>query len=174
MVARRPDRPIPPLDAAALERLALRYVERFATTRGKLAAYLTRKVRERGWDGDAADPAAIAERMAAAGYIDDLGFAQARTRSLVRRGYGARRIGEALRAARVGNDDAAVALGEEAGDALGAALAFARRRRIGPFAAGPADEKARARHFGAMLRAGHAPALARRIVSAAPGEVFDE
>ena len=37
-----------PLDAAALDRLALRYVERFATTRGKLADYLRRKMRERG------------------------------------------------------------------------------------------------------------------------------
>ena len=41
----------PPLDAAALERLALRYVERFATTRGRLTDYLTRKIRERGWEG---------------------------------------------------------------------------------------------------------------------------
>jgi regulatory protein len=31
-----------PLDSAALDRLALRYVERFATTRAKLAAYLAR------------------------------------------------------------------------------------------------------------------------------------
>ena len=58
-----------PLDAAALERLALRYVERFATTRGKLTAYLTRKIRERGWTGEAADPAALAEFVAHAGSV---------------------------------------------------------------------------------------------------------
>ena len=69
-------RPAPPLDAAALDRLALRYVERFATTRGKLADYLRRKVRERGWTGPDADPQAIAERMAGLGYIDDRQFAE--------------------------------------------------------------------------------------------------
>ncbi|KTW08260.1 RecX family transcriptional regulator, partial [Sphingomonas sanguinis] len=37
-----------------LERLALRYVERFATTEGKLVDYLTRKLRERGWAGEGA------------------------------------------------------------------------------------------------------------------------
>ena len=73
----------PPLDRRALEDLALRYVARFATTRGKLAEYLARKVRERGWDGPAAaDPAAIADRMAELGYIDDRAFAEARARSL--------------------------------------------------------------------------------------------
>ena len=53
-----------PLDAAALDRIALRYVERFATTRARLADYLRRKIRERGWDGEPVDPAAIAERFA--------------------------------------------------------------------------------------------------------------
>ena len=55
-MTRVPRRPVPPLDRAALERLALRYVERFATTRGRLTDYLKRKIRERGWDGDAGRP----------------------------------------------------------------------------------------------------------------------
>ena len=70
-MTRVPRRPVPALDRPALERLALRYVERFATTRGRLTDYLRRKIRERGWDGEMADPAAIAERMAELGYIDD-------------------------------------------------------------------------------------------------------
>ena len=48
MAMRQERRTLPPLDAAALERLALRYVERFATTRGKLTDYLRRKIREIG------------------------------------------------------------------------------------------------------------------------------
>lgn len=89
----KPDRqPLPALDAAALERLALRYVERFATTRGKLADYLRRKVRERGWAGEAAaDPAALAERLAALGYIDDRGYAEGKAAALARRGLGDRK-----------------------------------------------------------------------------------
>jgi hypothetical protein len=45
----RPRRPLDPLERADLERFALRYVERYATTRGRLADYLKRKIRERGW-----------------------------------------------------------------------------------------------------------------------------
>jgi regulatory protein len=158
----------PPLDAAGLERLALRYVERFATSRGKLAAYLARKVRERGWDGPTADPQGVAERMAALGYVDDRGFAEARGAALTRRGLGARRVMMDWRAAGIDAEDAAdlsPAIAERAGEA---ALAFARRRRIGPFAREAADRDERQRQLAAMIRAGHAPDLARRIVAAAP------
>jgi regulatory protein len=162
----------PPLDRRALEDLALRYVARFATTRGKLAEYLARKVRERGWDGPAAaDPAAIADRMAELGYIDDRAFAEARARSLARRGYGAGRVGQALKAARIAGEDIAELVEQSGEQALESALAFARRRRIGPFASAPADERGRQRHMAAMLRAGHSFTLARQIVAAAPGDI---
>lgn len=162
-------RSIPPLDAAALDRLALRYVERFATSRGKLAAYLARKVRERGWEGPAADPREVAERMAALGYVDDRAFAEARGAAMTRRGLGARRVALDWRAAGIEADDAAdltPAVVERAGEA---ALAFARRRRIGPFAREEADRDELQRQMAAMIRAGHAPDLARRIVTAPPG-----
>lgn len=164
-------RPPPPLDAAALDALALRYVERFATTRGKLAAYLKRKVRERGWEGPAPDPAAIAERMAGFGYVDDHAFAEAKARSLVRRGYGARRVSQALHAAHVAPADAEAALEGSEEQAFDSAIAYARRRRFGPFAAVPPDDRTRERQIAAMLRAGHSFSLARRIVTAALGDV---
>jgi regulatory protein len=97
----RERRPPSPLDVAAMERLALRYVERFATTRGKLADYLRRKIRERGWDGEPGDPVALAEKLAELGYIDDRAFAEARASALGRRGLGARRVAGALREARI-------------------------------------------------------------------------
>src|SRR3546814_18268634 len=81
-----PRRSLKPLDAAALDRLALRYVQRFATTRAKLAAYLAREIRERGWPGARGEPAAVASRMAAHGYVDDSDFAAARAGSIIRRG----------------------------------------------------------------------------------------
>ena len=91
-----------PLDAPRLEELALAYVARFATSAAKLEGYLRRKLRERGWDGEGAAPVAeIVARFVAAGYIDDAVFARARTGSLLRRGYGVRRIGQALDAAGI-------------------------------------------------------------------------
>jgi len=162
--------PLPPLDRAALERLALRYVERFATTRGRLTDYLKRKIRERGWDGEPADPAAIAERFAALGYVDDRAYGEAKASAMARRGLGARRVAGALHQAGITGEDAdAIAAGIEE-RALDAALAFARRRRIGPFAAVEADRPLREKQIGAMLRAGHSPALARRIANMTPGD----
>lgn len=162
-----------PLDAAALDRMALRYVERFATTRGKLADYLRRKVRERGWHGAPVDPVTVAERMAALGYVDDRAFADMRAAALARRGFGTRRVAQALRAAHVGEEDAVAAIEPAAERPLDAALAFARRRRFGPWAKAAPDERLRERQVAAMVRAGHAPALARRIVLSPPGVPFE-
>jgi len=163
-------RPRPPLDASALDRLALRYVERYATTRAKLAAYLARKIRERGWDGAPADPEAVAERMAALGYVDDRAFAEARAAAMGRRGLGARRVREALRFAGIEDEDRDALGPALEADATRAALTFARRRRIGPYARDAAERDLRERQIGAMVRAGHSPALARRIANMLPGD----
>lgn len=161
--------PPPPLDPAALERLALRYVEKFATSRGKLADYLRRKLRERGGEGDAV---AVAERMATRGYVDDDAYAEARARGLARRGLGARRVGQDLRQA--GIDEAGIARATEEASPLDAALAFARRRRIGPFAVVEPDPKTREKQIAALVRAGHGFALSRRIADLPSGSDITE
>ncbi|MGN6270138.1 MAG: regulatory protein RecX [Sphingomonas sp.] len=163
----------PPLDRDSLDRLALRYVERFATTRAKLAAYLDRKIRERGWDGPTVDTAAIAARMAELGYVDDLAFAEAKARSMARRGLGPRRVAQAFHAAGIDAEDAEAVAPEIAESALDAALALARRKRIGPFAAAVPDRVLREKQLAQMVRGGHDFALARRIVDMAPGEPFE-
>ncbi len=167
---RPPKRKLPPLDPAALDRLALRYVERFATTRARLTRYLRRKITERGWEGAPADPEGVADRLAALGYIDDRGYADVKARSMHRRGLGARRIAVAFRVDGIDEDDAAAIAPDISDRAVDAALRFAQRRRIGPFAEDPADRPQRERQLAAMLRAGHALDLARRIVRMAPGE----
>lgn len=164
------NRRAPPLATAALERLALRYVERFATTRARLADYLARKIRERGWDGPESDPAALAERLAALGYIDDRAFGEARAAAMARRGLGARRVRATLRQAGIADEDAARIDEGIAARGVGAAIVFARRKRIGPFAAAPADRALRERQIAAMIRAGHALDIARAIVAMAPGD----
>jgi regulatory protein len=167
---RRKDRP--PLDDAGLEQAALSYAGRYATTRAKLAAFLERKLRDRGWAGEGAPPVArLVDRMASLGYVDDRAFAAARAASLGRRGYGARRVDDALRAAGVDEEDAADAREAARLGAWQAALRFAERRRIGPFARSEPGREAREKALGALLRAGHPPALARRLAQARPGEV---
>jgi len=162
----------PPLDETALEQAALRYAARYATSRAKLKAYLERKLRERGWAAEGDPPLdALVGRMAGRGYVDDRAFAAARAAALSRRGYGAGRLDAALRAAGIDADDAGEARAIAADAAWDAALRFAERRRIGPFAAVQADRPAREKALAAMLRAGHSPGLARRIVAARPGEV---
>lgn len=168
----RHKKPRPPLDGESLERLALFYVGRYATTTAKLASYLRRKVQERGWNGEETLPIeALVQRFCELGYIDDGAFAAARATSLQRSGYGERRVAQALRAAGIGEEAAAAARAQSRDGALAAALRFAERRRIGPYASEAADRPAREKAFAAMMRAGHPLDLARRIVSARPGEV---
>jgi regulatory protein len=172
---RRARRAPVPLDAATLERLALHYVGRYATTRAKLATYLRRKLADRGWAGEGApSPDALVARMAEAGYVDDRGFAEARGGALARRGFGARRIALALTVAGISREDGAGAMETAREDGWAAALAFARRRRLGPFAAERADRDAGQRAIGALLRAGHSPDHARAIVRAEPGEIPED
>lgn len=164
-------KPAPPLTPTVLEELALAYVSRFATTRAKLTRYLDRKLFERGWTGDAKpDVAAIAERLAQLRYVDDAAFADMKARSLSRRGYGARRVDLALRAAGVRDVDRADAVELSEKVALDAAIRFARRRRWGPFGDNPVvDPRLRQRMLAAFIRAGHGHEVARMIISLAPG-----
>lgn len=162
----------PPYDDQALERTALFYAGRYATTRARLAAYLQRKLRERGWAGAGAAPVdALVARMAELGYVDDGAFASARAESLSRRGYGVRRIVTALRAAGIGEEDSAPARERAAAAGWEAALRYAERRRIGPFAAAPPDRDRIEKALAAMLRAGHRFDMAQRIVRAPPGKI---
>jgi len=168
-------KPPTPLNEASLTAVALRYVERYSTTRAKLKAYLQRKIRERGWsDETAPDLAVIAERFAERGYVNDAAYALSKSQSLTARGFGKRRVAVALRVAGVGEDDgeAAVALADER--AVMAALRFAERRRLGPFAGeASVDARANQRALAAMLRAGHGFDLSRTILALPPGEPID-
>jgi regulatory protein len=137
-----------------------------------LSAYLIRKIGERGWAEETEPPIlALVERFAELGYIDDQAFASARAAALQRRGYGERRIGQALRAAGIAEEDGAPAKAAAEDGAWAAALRFAERKRIGPYATEPLDRPARRRAFAAMARAGHQMDTIRRVLDALPGEI---
>jgi regulatory protein len=95
------------------------------------------------------------------------------------RGLGTRRVKGALAAAGVGRDDVAAAVdaGDDAAEqALETAIAFARRRRFGPFGREGAshDPVRMRRELAAMARAGHDFAVAKRVLGAADEDAAAE
>lgn len=166
MPPRQSRRERPPLDANRLNELALAYVGRFATTRAKLASYLGKKLRERGWAGDRPPELdAIVERLASLGYVDDAAYALSKSRSLSGRGYGPRRVRQSLHAAGVGDEDSLAARELAEAEKVESALRFARRRRLGPFGAGKVERADRDKALAAMIRAGHGFELSKAILS---------
>lgn len=157
-----------PINMVDLRRYALAYVGRYATTRGRLRSYLVRKTKERGWaEEDAPDFDSLIENFVELGYVDDAAFAASRSAALIRRGYGPVRVRGALQQSGI----APTLLAEHAQfdeDAqFSAAITFAKRRRLGPFArdgsANP-DAKAFQRAMAAMMRAGHSFEVAQRVL----------
>ena len=147
---------------------------RFATSRAKLTAYLNRKLRDRGWEGDSPpEVERLVERLASSGLVDDAVYALSKSRSLSERGYGAARVRQTLRAAGIDEEDGIAAHELAAEEATSAALRYARRRRIGPYADFTPDRAGRERALAAMIRAGHGFGLARTIVDAEPGSDLD-
>ena len=170
---KRTPRPPPrPLDRARLQELALAYVARFATTSSKLEGYLSRKLRERGWNDGGADGAdslpdlgEISARFVELGYIDDEAYARSRSGGLLRRGFGPRRVSQDLYAAGI---DEQIRTDLAPGEAAirDAALTMAKKRRFGPFASEEPDRDRKQKQVAAMLRAGHGFDTVRAIMDA--------
>lgn len=182
----RKQRKTRPLDEVSLKDLALSYVARFSTTGAKLEAYLARKIRERGVAEDEngracqLDVAAIVTRLVELGYVDDDAYAHAKSRDLTARGFGARRVEQALWAAGVEEQVRSDHTPGEA-ESRNAAALLAKKRRFGPYGVPPEeDEPHEARHkrrekqVAAMLRAGHLYAHAGFIVDAASQEEIED
>lgn len=177
---RKPPRPVTP---AVLDRMALAYLERYASSAQNLRRVLARKVerrcRLREEDPEPFLPlvdAAVA-RAVSSGLVNDAGYAEARVASLRRRGGSSRAISARLVAKGVDRETAREALARDA-DARAAddpdddpereaARALARRRRIGPFRAAARGEN-RDRDLARLARAGFAYAIARAVVDEDP------
>ena len=163
---RKPPRKVTP---AYLQRAAMSYLERYASSAENLRRVLRRKVDKRcRLRGE--DPAEFHEmidevvaKSLRSGLIDDARYAEARVATLRRRGGSARAIQAKLSAKGVGRSTIAAALEGEEGDEQEAARAFARRRRLGPFRPG---ERApyRDKDLAALARAGFRFDLAREVI----------
>ncbi len=179
-----PRKPPKPPTRERLEKSAIHYLERYAASADGLRRVLMRKVERAAREGladraqGAADVAAVVAKLVANRLLDDARFAEGRAASLARRGLPRGRVAQRLKVLGVEAEDIERALGslDEAGENdLKAAIVFARRKRLGPFADPARREAARMKHLAAMARAGFSGELARRVVDAAdPAALADE
>jgi regulatory protein len=184
---KRPRRPAgPPPNAARLREAALAHLARFAATEVGLRRVLERRIarwsRAAEAEGQSREAiaastaalngeiAAIAQSLVAAGAVNDAAFAESRARRLVRSGHSRRAIAAHLAAKGIEIDTAAAALPEGEEAELLAAIAFCRRRRIGPFARVAPDAPARMKALAALARGGFAQGVARRALALEPDQ----
>ena len=171
------------VDAGLIEKWALNYLGRFASSAANLRRVLLRRAR-RSMMADA-EPApdiaplidALIVRYRATGLIDDSAYAAAQVRAGLRRGQSLRTVRAKLAAKGVGAGEAAQGIDTAAGPRggvphldLAAACTFARRRRFGPFRPGPADDDIRMRELAAFGRAGFDRATAEAVLGCADPE----
>jgi regulatory protein len=175
--------------ASRLREAALLHLARFAATEVALRRVLERRIdrwaraaeaegqpREHVAAAAAAARTAAAEVAAAmvqAGAVDDAAFAASRARRLARTGRSRRAIAAHLAGKGVDAQTAAAALPEDEEAELDAALAYCRRRRIGPFARAAEDADARRKALAALARGGFGHAIARRALSMDPAAAED-
>ncbi|MBT3237139.1 MAG: regulatory protein RecX [Rhodospirillaceae bacterium] len=158
----------------SLENAALYYLERFATSAENLRDVLMRRVERsvRHHDTDPHEGAAFVDalivRYLECGLLDDLAFARTQAASMNRRGKSIRAIRARLMQKRVSSadiDDAVEALAQETPSPdLAAAIAYAKKRRLGPWRTREKDEDGREKELAALARSGFSYSIARLIV----------
>lgn len=171
----------PAPDRARLHEAALRHLARFAATEAGLVRVLDRRVqrwaRAAAAEGTAVDDTVrqcrttvreVAASLVRAGVIDDSAFAAARAASLARAGRSRRAVAAHLAAKGVAPNVAEAALPDPEQEFL-SALAYARKRRLGPFRGEP-DPAARLQDLGRLARAGYSRDVADRALDMAPAE----
>ncbi len=176
MASRRLGRPAKRPTPERLRRRALAYLERFSTSRAHLGTVLRRRaLREAEALELEAAPVeeaieALLDDLVRLGLVDDRAFALTRARRLVEKGRPTRRIAQELAAKGVDRDlatDVLEGLAEDTPDLdLAAALAFARRRRLGPYAVPGGRERTPEQALATFARAGFPYAVARQVLEA--------
>jgi len=172
---RKPQR----LTPANLRQAVLDYLDRFVASTKRLDQVMTRKIRTAtAAHGD--DPApllaalpAILDGLARQGVLNDRHLAEAKARAMIRRGGSRAKILSNLAGKGIDSATADAALArmrlEFDDPEFEAALAYARRRRLGPFRVGNGGEEearvaARQKDLAALARAGFSSGVARRVL----------
>lgn len=169
-----------------LERAALHHLERYATSSENLRRVLARKVwkaarmaEEEGAVDEEQAAAWIEEvvaRLQRAGALNDRAYAEGRVVSLRRQGESARGIAMKLSAKGVPREtvEAALDLDEPENDDVAAAVAYARRRRLGPWRKAEEREERHDRDMAALARKGYGLELCRRVIEAEDIEAAED
>ena len=160
------------MSRAALEGAALRYLERFDCSAARLRKVLSERVAKAaraGVEGVDAAPAIVEELLAryqASGLINDQRFAKNFADRARERGTSLRMIEQKLRARGVTADVVQQLLprNESASSELEAAVAFAKRRRLGPHRKPEVRDAYRRKDLMAMARAGFSYETAQRAL----------
>jgi regulatory protein len=169
---------------AALHEAALDYLACYAASTARLRRVLERRVKRRCSDRDGIEAARtniveVIARLTAQGYLEDGRYAAAKAESLARQGRSRRWIEARLAADGIAPAiiRAAVTGMAGAGTELAAAIAFAKRRRLGPYRRmkrrSKSDPKGEARkELAAFARAGFDRGMARTVLEAASPEAL--
>ena len=169
------------LKPADLKDAALHYLGRYAASTGRLRQVFLRRIRNSAKVHDF-EPEPLLEELerviamlTRTGVLNDTSFAEGRVRSLSRRGGSRRQIAGKLAVAGVARETATEALAgleEEIPDAeFAAAIAYAKRRRLGAYRSSPdVTPERRRKDLMAMARAGFSLDLARRALAGAESE----
>ena len=169
-----------PITQQQLEQAALNYLGRYGSTQKNFQAVLKRKIMRRLPKGEGLTSEhekwinEITTKCIKYNYLNDIIYAELKIKSMHNSGKSERSITENLKAKGVAQSDIEMAFKNvrsdgEIGGELGAAITFARKRRIGPFrqVRGDAvDYELKQKEFAKMARGGFDFDLIKRIIDA--------
>lgn len=166
-----------PLTRAKLEQLALGYLNRFDASSQKLTQHLRSKVRKLAGPPEASVwISELIARYQSSGLLDDARFAKNLAAQLSTRGKSARVIAQKLSArgvpGQLTEEVMTTRRRDEPGAELEAALAYVRKRRLGPFRSAAEREQFRHKDLATLARQGFSFDTARKALAA--GDSSDE
>lgn len=182
MPPRRGPRKIPDTTLPALEKAALHYLERYASSAANLRRVLMRRVDQAARAGvterldGAARVDAVIDKLVARRLLDDKAYAEGRARSLSRQGRSTSVIVRKLQMKGVGAEaveGAMEAVTEDGHSDLASALKLARKRRLGPFRPKAERRELRPRDLAVLGRAGFSFEIARKVIEAESAEAIE-
>lgn len=148
------------------KRSAVHYLGSYSSSVDNLRKTLARRAANRFEDISEDEIAELAEGAVRFcvenGFLDDAAYAETKVASGLRRGHSRRRIAAMLAGKGVDKETANAAL-EEADD-MAAAVAFARKRRLGPWRTGELDAKLRQKEAAAFGRNGFSADVSLKVI----------